>query len=162
MSQITTSVPAHKPPFHPRAAAATVTDVMRPPLTTVGQHDHLAAVAYLMKHAGTTVLIVADTQTGQPAGIITETDITHAVADGKDLNEVRIRDLMTAGPVVIDAMTSIRAAAQTMTEARFRHLPVVSESGLVGVVDIADVCRALLDPDLSRLPADPAGTRSGT
>ncbi len=84
------------------------------------------------------------------------------MADGKDLNEVRIHDLMTAGPVVIDAMTSIRTAAQTMTQARFRHLPVVSESGLVGVVDITDVCRALLDPDLSRLPADPAGTRSGT
>jgi CBS domain-containing protein len=36
--------------------------------------------------------------TGQPAGIITETDITHAVADGKNLEEVRIHDLMTTRP----------------------------------------------------------------
>jgi hypothetical protein len=50
MKQTMTTVSAQKSPFHPRAAAATVTDVMRPPLTTVGQHDHVAAAAYLMKH----------------------------------------------------------------------------------------------------------------
>jgi predicted transcriptional regulator len=83
MEQIITGVSAQKSPFHPRVAAATVADVMRSPLTTVGQHDHVAAAAYLMKHAGTTALIVTDAQTGQPAGIITEADITHAIAHGK-------------------------------------------------------------------------------
>jgi CBS domain-containing protein len=43
----------------------------------------VAAAAYLMKHAGTTALIVVDAQTGQPAGIITEADVAHAIADGK-------------------------------------------------------------------------------
>ncbi len=157
-----TDVVSQQPSSRRSQTAATVAGIMRPPLTTVEPNDHVAAAAYLMKHAGATALVIVDAQTGQPAGIITETDITHAVADGKDLNEVRIHDLMTGGPVVIDAMTSIRAAAQTMTEARFRHLPVVSESGLVGVVDITDVCRALLDPDLSRLPAGPAGAASST
>ena len=45
MEQIMTGVSAQKPSFHPRAAAATVADVMRPPLTTVSQHDHVAAAA---------------------------------------------------------------------------------------------------------------------
>ena len=67
MGQIMTGVSAQKPSFHPRAAAATVADLMRPPLTTVSQHDHVAAAAYLMKHAGTTALMVTDAQTGQPA-----------------------------------------------------------------------------------------------
>ena len=66
MEQIMTAVSTQKPPFHPRVAAATVADLMRPPLATVSQHDHVAAAAYLMKHAGTTALIVADAQTGQP------------------------------------------------------------------------------------------------
>ena len=50
------------------AAPATAADVMRPPLTTVEQQAHVAAAAYLMKHAGTTALMVVDPQTGQPAG----------------------------------------------------------------------------------------------
>ena len=66
VKQITTDVPAQKSSFHPRAAAATVTDVMRVPLTTISQGDHVAAAAYLMKHAGTTALMVVNAQTGQP------------------------------------------------------------------------------------------------
>ena len=48
------------------AAPATAADVIRPPLTTVEQQAHVAAAAYLMKHAGTTALTVVDPQTGQP------------------------------------------------------------------------------------------------
>jgi hypothetical protein len=65
MEQIMTGVSAQKPPFHPRAAAATLAHLMRPPLTTVSEHDHVAAAAYLIKHAGTTALMVVDAQTGQ-------------------------------------------------------------------------------------------------
>ena len=53
MGQIMTAVSAQESSFHPRAAAATVADVMRRPLTTVSQHDHAAAAAYLMKHDNT-------------------------------------------------------------------------------------------------------------
>ena len=117
---------------------------MRPPLTTVGQHDHVAAAAYLMKHAGTTALIVADAQTGQPAGIITETDVAHAIADGKDVNDIWAGAVMTTRPA-ITTTTSIRDAAKIMTARHLRHLPVTGDAGLLGVVDIIDVCQALIN-----------------
>jgi predicted transcriptional regulator len=64
----------------------------------VDQYDHAAAATYLMKHAGTTVLAVLDGQrSNQPIGRITETDIAAAMAQGKDLNETRIRDLIAHG-----------------------------------------------------------------
>jgi CBS domain-containing protein len=136
------------------AAPATAADIMRPPLTTVQQADHIAAAAYLMKRAGTTALMVLDAQTGQPSGIITEADIAHAVADGKDVNSTRIHALMTARPTVITTTTSVRDAARVMTSGHFRHLPVVGDDeGLVGIVDITDVCRALLEPGVSPTPA---------
>ena len=78
-------------------------------------------------------------------GLITETDIVRVVADGKDANEVRIRDLMTTRPTVIHATTSVRDAARSMMAGHFRHLPVVDDTGLIGMVNIGDVCRALLD-----------------
>src|SRR5580704_13632744 len=135
------------------AAPATAGDIMRPPLTTVEQADHVAAAAYLMKHAGTTALMVLDARTGQPAGIITEADIAHAVADGKDVNSTRISELMTTSPIVITTTTSVRDAAKLMTGGHFRHLPVVGDAGLAGIIDITDVCRALLETDVSPLPA---------
>src|SRR5216684_2662773 len=101
--------------FQASPTPATAADVMRPPLTTVEQQGHVAAAAYLMKHAGATALMVLDAQTGQPASIITEADIAHAVADGKDVNRVRISELMTTRPTVIKTTTSVRDAAKVMT-----------------------------------------------
>jgi CBS domain-containing protein len=126
------------------AALGTVADIMRPPLTTVERYDHLAAAAYLMKHADATALLVLDAMAGQLIGIITQADVARAVADGKDVNETRVHAVMTTRPTVITPATAIREAAEIMTSNRFRHLPVGDDTGLRGLVDISDVCRALL------------------
>ena len=144
MQQVMTAVSVHKSPVHPPSAAATVADVMRPPVTTVSQHDHVAAAAYLMKHAGTTALLVLDAQAGEPVGIITAADVARAIADGKDVNDAWVDAVMTTRPDLA-ATTSIPDAAEMMTTRHFRHLPVAGDSGLLGVVDIIDVCRALID-----------------
>ena len=136
---------------------ATVADIMHPPVTAVEQNDHVAAAAYVMKRADATALIVIQAQTGEPIGIITEADVSHAVADGKNPNDVRIYQVMTARPTVVNTTTSIRDAAKVMTSKRFRHLPVIGDSGLVGIVDITDVCRALLETDVSEAAADSGG-----
>jgi CBS domain-containing protein len=44
-----------------------------------------------------------------------------------------------------------------MTSGHFRHLPVVGDAGLVGIVNITDVCRALLESDVSGTPETVAG-----
>ena len=122
----------------------TVAEIMEPALTTAQPTDHVAAAAYLMKHAGTTALVVLAAETDQPIGILTDTDVTHVVADGKNVNDVRISDVMTPDPTVVGTATSLRDAAELMTDGRFRHLPVVNDSGLAGIVDISAICRALL------------------
>jgi len=125
-------------------ARAVVADIMRPPLTTVERYDHVAAAAYLMKHASASALMVLDAAAGQLIGIVTEADVARAVADGNDINDVRIHDVMSTRPTVITRATSVRDAAVIMTKGHFRHLPVVGDTGLQGVVDINDVCQVLL------------------
>ena len=109
---------------------------MQPPVTTVEKNDHVAAAAYVMKRANATALIVTQAQTGQPIGIITDADVSRAVADGKNPNDVRIYELMTANPTVVNTTTSIRDAAEVMASRRFRHLPVVGDADLVGIVTL--------------------------
>jgi signal-transduction protein with cAMP-binding, CBS, and nucleotidyltransferase domain len=142
MEQIMTDVSAQESSFHSLAAAATVADVMQTPLTTVNQHDHAAAAAYLMKHADTTALMVVNARTGQPAGIITEADIARAIADGKDVNDVWVDAVMTTRPAILTT-TDIHHAAKIMMTRHLRHLPVAGDAGLLGVVDITDVCRVI-------------------
>jgi len=100
-----------------------------------------------MKHARPAALAVLGAQPGNPPiGVITEADIAGAVADGTDVNKTRIHDLLTARPAAIPAAASIRDAARTMVAGGFRQLPVVDGTGWIGIVDIADVCGALLTP----------------
>ena len=73
--------------------------------------------------------------------------MAHVVADGKNVNDVRISDVMTPDPTVVGTSTSVREAAELMVAGRFRHLPVVGDSGIAGIVDVNVVCRALLGPD---------------
>ena len=125
----------------------TVADIMKPALTTAQLYDHIAAAAYLMRHERTDGLVVLDAETDRPIGILTDADVSHVVADGKDVNDVRISDVMTPDPTVVRPSTSVREAGELMTAGRFRHLPVMDDSGLVGIVDISAVCQALLGPD---------------
>ena len=124
---------------------ATVADIMRPPLTTVQPNDHVAAAAYLMRREAATALVVLAAHTNRPMGLVTEADIVQLVADGRDADTVRIHALMTTRLSVIRATASIRDAANTMITGRFRHLPVVEEAALIGMIDITDICRALLN-----------------
>src|SRR3712207_2428504 len=72
----------------------TVGDVMRPATTTVETDAHLASAAYLMKRTGDSALVVMPGDgAGGPVAVLTDAHISQAVADGRDLNEMRIHQL---------------------------------------------------------------------
>src|SRR5215472_12753961 len=78
------AVPQPQKTFPPSPPGLTaVTDIMQPPLTTVERYDHAAAAAYLMRHAGTTALMVLDELPARLIAITTEADVANAVAAGK-------------------------------------------------------------------------------
>jgi CBS domain-containing protein len=119
---------------------------MRPATTSVETSAHLAAAAYLMKRSGDTALVVTtDDGEHRPVAIVTDTDIAQAVADGRDVEETRITDLGSTPPVTVEAGTPVVEAARTMLLLRIQHLPVVEGGRLVGIIDMSDACRSLLE-----------------
>jgi CBS domain-containing protein len=134
-----------------RPAVLTVGDVMRPPATTVEPQAHLAAAAYLMKRSGdNALLVISDDEDRRPIAILTDTDISHAVADGRDLQTTRISELHRAVPMTVQRSTTVEEAARSMLAHGIRHMPVVDGDRLVGLLDLAGVCAALLDEDPAR------------
>jgi CBS domain-containing protein len=121
-----------------------VGDVMHPALTTVELDSHLAGAAYQMRHAGQSALVVIDDlASNAPVAIVTETDIVDAVADGKDLDQTRLRSVVRPALTTIGRTATVDAAAEIMLGGGFRHLPVVDNGSLVGMIDLVDVCRVL-------------------
>jgi CBS domain-containing protein len=136
---------------HDQGARTTVGQVMRPAATTVEDAGHLAGAAYLMKRSGDTALVVT-TDEGRPTAIITDADISQAVADGRDLGSTRITDLRLQPPLTVEPGMRVDDAARLMLLRRIHHLPVVDGERLVGLVDLPEVCRALLVPGQGLAP----------
>jgi CBS domain-containing protein len=123
----------------------TVGDVMRPATTTVETDAHLASAAYLMKRSGDSALVVVpEDGVGGPVAVLTDAHISQAVADGRDLDEMRIHQLGLPRPSCVDPGMPVVEAAERMLTERLEHLPVVDHERLLGLVDLAAVCRVLL------------------
>jgi CBS domain-containing protein len=126
-----------------RPTAHIVADVMRQAATTVETQGHLAAAAYLMNHADQSALVVVD-GADRPIALITEADLLRAVAHGADTGRERISDWMNREPPTVSADTVVMAAMQVMVATGERHLPVVSDGRLVGIVAASDLMAAVV------------------
>jgi len=92
------------------------------------------------------VLVYED---GALHGILTERDVLRAVADGLD-DATLVRERMTANPETLDADDTTEHAAVLMIHGGFRHLPVVEQGEVVGVLSIRDLMRVVLEDSVPR------------
>ncbi|HUP96783.1 MAG TPA: CBS domain-containing protein [Usitatibacter sp.] len=74
------------------------------------------------------------------AGIFSERDYTRKVVlKGRASDSTRVEEIMTANVVVVSPRTKTRECMALMTEKKIRHLPVVDEGRVVGMVSIRDI-----------------------
>jgi CBS domain-containing protein len=101
----------------------------------------IAEVAGLLKARRIGAVVVTD-ENGELCGIISERDLARGLADhGAGLLDMRVSQLMTADVVTCSPDDGIGQLMQTMTERRFRHLPVVQDGEMVGIISIGDVVK---------------------
>lgn len=95
------------------------------------------------RRIGSVLVLDAD---GSVAGIVSERDLVGAVArHGAAALQLEARQVMTRDVVTCDPDDSIDGVMRTMTEGRFRHIPVVRHGELLGLVSIGDVVKARLE-----------------
>jgi len=79
-------------------------------------------------------------------GIITERDVLRAAAEGVDPATEIVRDWMTADPDVFSPEAQVREAAEWLLETGYRHMPVMEEGELLGIISIKDILWAMAGP----------------
>jgi CBS domain-containing protein len=109
-------------------------------IEAVGPDVKIAQVILHLASKRIGAVLVMD-QTGQIVGILSERDIVRALVAGANALEDRVRDHMTETVVTCSPETSLAEVMELMTRGRFRHVPVVEDQELVGIVSIGDVVK---------------------
>lgn len=86
------------------------------------------------------IVVVGDK--GELAGIISERDVIHALAKSSEaVLEDPVSKHMTREVITCQESTTIDEMMELMTQGRFRHVPVIEDGALVGIISIGDVVK---------------------
>jgi len=110
-------------------------------VTVTPHHSVLEAMRVLVEHQIGAVVVV---EGGEPVGILSERDVLRLGAeDPHRLESTRVGDAMTADLVVGLPDDRVDYVAAIMTRNRIRHLPILEEGRMLGIVSIGDVVNTL-------------------
>ena len=111
---------------------------------TVQQNLTLRKVAKILTNNRIGAVPVLDAS-GALAGILSERDLVKSLNNDIDLDRNTASDLMTTDLIVTSAEVSSSDLMKLMTDHKIRHVPIVSEDKLIGIVSIGDVVKRLLE-----------------
>lgn len=125
---------------------ATVNDILRgkgQDIWAVDPEETVLNALKLMADKGIgAVMVMTD---GQVRGILSERDYARKVVlQGRSSANTPVKEIMTSRVFAVTPSHSVEDCMSLMTEKRIRHLPVMDESKLVGVISIGDVVKMML------------------
>ncbi len=101
------------------------------------------AIDMLVLYKVGSILVVDE---ARPVGIFTERDILRVVADNADrLSEIRVAEVMTRELIIAELDDDVEDAMTVMTEKRVRHLPILVDGHVAGLVSIGDLVKSQHD-----------------
>jgi CBS domain-containing protein len=134
---------------------ATIRDLLKTKgnqVWTVTPNTSVLETLLMMTEKGVGALVVVEGD--QIAGIISERDFIHSIAEKERcvLNTV-VLEYMTTTVLTITPDQSIEDCMQLMTDKHIRHLPVVENGKLVGMISIGDIVKDIISSEKSRINA---------
>lgn len=121
-----------------------VEEVMTRQVVTIAPDETLEKASELMKSNGIRSLVVINKARGV-VGIVTDSDlILRGMAKG-DFREVKVKDVMTGNPVVVNHDDDLFYVINRMRQGKFRRLPVVKQGELIGIVSITDIAPFMVE-----------------
>ena len=117
-------------------------DTTAPPATADAENETIESVAKIMStyDIGSVVVVKDDI----PIGIFTERDLLkRVVASGKNPKKLLVSEVMTKELITVDSDKKLKAVYHVFVINRIRHLPVMENGHLVGIVSLKDIARVV-------------------
>ncbi len=107
------------------------------------------AIKSMAEHGIGALLVIAD---GTLVGVVTERDYARKVVlQGRGSAETKVVDIMVAEPITVVPDDSVEHCMSLCTDRRIRHLPVVADGKVVGLVSIGDLVKSVISQQAEQL-----------
>lgn len=110
---------------------------------TIRPEQTLRDVVTMLSERRIGALVVVD-GAGKPVGIISERDIIRTASHDDKFFGRQVKEAMTTAVIFGSPNDDVHSVEKTMTERHFRHLPIVEDGKLTGMISIRDIIKALL------------------
>jgi CBS domain-containing protein len=112
-------------------------------VSTIGPGDSVYDALKLMADEEIGALVVLDD--GRLVGLVSERDYARNIAlKGRISRETPVRDIMTSRVVCVRPDQTVEEGMALITDKRIRHLPVLDDNSLVGIISIGDLVKAII------------------
>jgi CBS domain-containing protein len=103
----------------------------------------LEAIKHMAEHRVGALLVMRGDEL---VGVLSERDYARKVIlQGRSSSQTAVSDIMTPQPLTVDPDTDVFECMRLCTDSRIRHLPVVRDNVVVGVISIGDMVKAVID-----------------
>ncbi|SIS18219.1 CBS domain-containing protein [Natronorubrum thiooxidans] len=121
----------------------TISSVMTRDVRTISEETTASTAARVFAEDDIGSVIVTAPETNDIQGIVTKSDIMHQVAVDADISSVSVGSFMSTPVITVAGDKSIHTAASLMKEHSIRHLPVVDDSELIGILTTTNLAHYL-------------------
>ena len=111
---------------------------------TIDQDEQISNLALLLKKHNIGCLIVTDNASSKPVGIVSERDLVKYFNEIINKEVLIVKNIMTSNIISCDLSATSNDLMKKMTENKIRHLPIIDNDKLLGIVSIGDVVNRII------------------
>ena len=117
-----------------------VSEIMSKNIVTVPRKKGLKEIIRIMANSKISSIIITEDE--RVHGILTERDLIKKILfPGKDVSKVTVDDVMTHDPISVNSVTTLSEASRLMKEKNIRHIPIVDNGKLAGLITQTDIVK---------------------
>ena len=122
-----------------------VQKLMKRNCITIDENSIIISLVEILNKNKVGCVVVTSMNSNYPVGIVSERDLVRNYKKILNDNTIKVRDVMTKNIIFCNKNTSSKELMEIMSENKIRHIPIIEQHKLLGIVSIGDVVNRIIE-----------------
>ena len=122
-----------------------VQKLIKRPCITLNENSLISNLVQILNKNKVGCVVVTSLNSNYPVGIVSERDLVRNYEKILNDSTIKVRDVMTKNIIFCNKNTSSKELMEIMSENKIRHIPIIEQHKLLGIVSIGDVVNRIIE-----------------